>query len=96
MSRHAFSFLHGEDLTTMGATWFVSRAYHEYVDKSHVIWQKVKTYPSRDSVFKRVKNLHRYYLKKIEEMGGERLNKNKIGLNGNKTKELARETLRKL
>ena len=38
MARHTFSFLGGEDLTTMGATWFVSYAYYKYVDSSHKNW----------------------------------------------------------
>lgn len=34
-NRHCFNFEGGEDLTTMGASWFVSYAYYCNVGSSH-------------------------------------------------------------
>ena len=39
MTSHAFNFEGGEDLTAMGATWFVSYSYYEYIDKA-LIYKK--------------------------------------------------------
>jgi hypothetical protein len=96
MGRHSFSFPHGDILTTMGATWFVSKAYCVYVDKNHDNWRRPKTAESRSSTFDNCRNLHRYFLEKIETMDNVKLNTNTIGISGYKTKELACEILRRM
>ena len=48
---HPFNFDGGEELSHMGATWFVSFAYYTYVDRTHKVWENVKTYVSRRSIF---------------------------------------------
>ena len=50
---HPFNFDGGEELSHMGATWFVSFAYYAYVDSTHRVWENVKTYISRRSIFYR-------------------------------------------
>ena len=42
--RHSFAFEGGEDLTTMGATWFVSYCYYDKIDPTHKNWKKVETH----------------------------------------------------
>lgn len=93
MARHTFNFEHGGILTTMGATWFVSRAYFEYVDKNHKNWQYVKTHNNRNSVFANNSHLHSYFLQQVDTMDENNLNKNTIGLDGNLVKQMANEIL---
>ncbi|GHT16400.1 hypothetical protein AGMMS4956_18810 [Bacteroidia bacterium] len=80
----------------MGATWFVSRAYNEYVDKRHADWQKVNPYNNRNSTFNRCRKLHPYFLKQIENMDVNNLNKNTIGIDGFTVKKMAKTTLEKI
>ena len=39
MSGHPFNFAGGEDLATMGASWFVSYHYHGTIDPAHENWR---------------------------------------------------------
>lgn len=32
---------YGRGLETMGASWFVSYAYYDYVDRTHLAWRKL-------------------------------------------------------
>ena len=93
MARHVFTFEGGEDLTTMGATWFVSYAYHKHIDPGHGNWELVETVPSRTSVFDRTGSQHRFWLERILEMDDGRLNTNEIGLRAAETKRMAAELL---
>jgi hypothetical protein len=95
MTRHIFKFDGGDDLTTMGASWFVSYLFYYCKDKSHVNWQKISTDQSRISVFNRTKNFHKYWLEKILEMNNHNLNKNEIGLNAKEIKEMVKVLLKK-
>ena len=93
MARHTFKFKGGEDLTTMGACWFVSYCYYKKLKPNHLNWCKPSTYASRISVFTKTLNLHKYYLERVLEMDITNLNKNQIGLNGIQVKEMATELL---
>ena len=90
MARHIFNFEGGDELTTMGASWFVSYSFYYYKDKSHMDWQKISTYPSRINVFNRTKAHHEFWFGKILEMNNRNLDKNEIGLDAEKVKEMAR------
>jgi hypothetical protein len=92
--RHPFDFDGGEELTTMGATWFVSYAYYTFIDDTHMNWQRVKTHQSRASVFKHTRQYRRYWLERVLEMDNDRLNKNEIEVEAERTKEMARELLK--
>ena len=65
MARHVFSFNGGELLTSMGASWFVSYCYYEYIDKTHQNWNIVKTAANRKSVYLRTRNFHKGWLNEI-------------------------------
>ncbi len=92
MGRNVFKFKHGDILTTMGAAWFVSRAYYEYINKSHINWKRVSTFKNRNSVFmNRAKDYHLYFLEKVEHMNIKNLNKNTIHLEGEEIKKMAIE-----
>ena len=96
MGRHSFTFEHGDKLTSMGATWFVSRAYNIYIDSNHTNWRNVPTYESGSSNFRNCVKLHRYFLDRVLEMKNDNLNKNKIDLTGSEVKKMALEIIMKM
>jgi hypothetical protein len=51
--RHISSFEGREYLRRMGASWLVSYAYYDKVDKSQTKWQAVGTVAQRISLYKR-------------------------------------------
>jgi len=87
--RHTFSFEGGEQLTTIGATFFVSYLYHHHVDPSHDNWASIKTKESRVSTINRTENYHRIWLNHIISMSEAKLSRNTIGLDGKIVKEMA-------
>ena len=93
---HPFNFDGGEELSHMGATWFVSFAYYTHVDRTHRIWESVKTSGSRRSIFNRTNGYHKYWLNQVLAMENTRLNTNSLGITGAETKRMAREILARL
>ena len=91
--KYAFNFDGGEELATIGATWFVSYAYHCYVDKTHMTWERVKTFETRKSTFYANAEYHQYWLQQVLHMDNDRLSTNKIGVDGIDVKRMAREVL---
>ena len=88
--RHSFDFEGGEDLTTMGATWFVSYCYYDKIDRTHKNWERVETHNSRQSVYRRTAHYHRFWLERVLEMDSERLSANTIGLTGDEVIKMAK------
>ena len=88
MTRHVFSFNGGDLLTTMGACWFVSYCYYEYIDKTHQNWNLVKTAANRKSVYLRTRNYHKGWIKKISKMNDRNLNKNSLKLKAPQIKQM--------
>lgn len=93
---NAFNFEGGEELSAMGATWFVSFSYYDKVDPSHLNWKEVKTFGSRRSVYYSTVHYHRYWLNEILKMSINKLNTNSIGLDGNVVKKMAEAVLKKM
>lgn len=93
MNNHPFSFDGGEILTVMGATWFVSYLYYELIDKTHKNWQLVKTHEMRKSNFLKSRSYHKFWLEQVLSMSNEKLNTNKIKIDANETKRMAKELL---
>ena len=93
MSAHNFSFSGGEILSHMGATWFVSYAYYEKADKSHMNWKKVSTAQSRISKYHSGREYHKVWLDEVLTMNPANLDKNTIGLDAQRVKMMAREIL---
>ena len=87
--RHTFSFEGGEQLTTIGATFFVSYLYHRNVDSSHRNWESIKTQKSRINTINRSESHHRAWLNQIGGMSDVNLNKNTLGLDGATVKKMA-------
>ena len=95
MTTHNFSFAGGEILTGMGASWFVSYAYYEKIDRTHRNWDRVATTQTRISKYNKGKPHHIDWLKEVIAMNPTNLNKNTIGLSAEKTKSMAKELLEK-
>jgi hypothetical protein len=93
LGSHAFNFEGGDELSTMGATWFVSYAFYTHIDRTHLAWRNVQTHPNRTSVFDRTHGFHKFWLEKIGEMSDGKLNTNTIGLSAAHTKKMAKELL---
>ncbi len=87
--RHAFAFEGGEQLTTIGATFFVSYLYHRHVDSTHRNWDSIKTQKSRINTINRSESFHRVWLNHIGSMSDANLNKNTLGLDGATVKKMA-------
>lgn len=94
--RHEYRIEGGSELTTMGATWFVSYCYYKMVDSSHKNWNNVSTASNRASVFQKSQRYYKYWLSEILKMSDANLNKNKIGLEGAQIKQMAKRILLQL
>jgi len=86
---HAFNFPGGEELTKIGASWFVSYWYG-LKNPTHQNWKKVGTHPTRANVFKSTTGYHNDWLKEIAKMNEDKLDTNEIGLTGVAVKKLAK------
>lgn len=93
MTTHNFSFEGGDILTGMGATWFVSYAYYEKINRAHRNWERVSTSQSRLSRYNKGKPFHKMWLQKVINMNPANLNKNTIGLKADEIKFMAKELL---
>ena len=94
--RHCFSFAGGEELSSIGASWFVSYFYYLQIDKNHKNWQKLSTCQNRISTFNSTSNYHKSWLKEICNMEESRLDKNTIGLSGFEVQDMAEKILAKI
>ena len=93
MAHNSFSFDGGEILGKMGASWFVSYAYYNYIDKSHMNWNSTATAATRISKYNRSKQYHMLWLTEVLSMNPLNLNKNQIGLRSDQIKEMASQIL---
>lgn len=95
MASHNFSFKGGEILTGIGASWFVSYAYYQHIDKEHTNWDRVATTQPRISKYNKGKDFHKAWLQEIVNMNPLYLSKNTIGLSSTDIKRMANELLEK-
>ena len=93
MANHNFSFAGSDILSKMGATWFVSYAYYDRVDKNHRNWDRVSTATSRTSRYIAGIPYHKEWLQEVLVMKDENLSKNTIGLDARQVKAMAKEIL---
>ena len=91
--RHTFTFEGGEQLTTIGATFFVSYLFYRHVDSTHRSWESIQTKASRISTITSSKQYHRAWLERVDRMSDANLGKNTLGLDGVKVKTMARAIL---
>ncbi|MGN0812124.1 MAG: hypothetical protein ACI4MQ_01255 [Candidatus Coproplasma sp.] len=92
---HPFNFEGGEELSHMGATWFVSYGYYLYIDNNHKSWATVKTVQSRSSIYFRTTQYHEFWLNQILLMNDTKLNTNSLKIRANETKYMAKMLLDK-
>lgn len=92
-TRHTFTFEGGEQLTTIGATFFVSYLYCRHVDSGHRNWEEIGTKISRIRTIDSSERYHRLWLLRVDGMSEARLSRNSLGLDGAKTKAMARSLL---
>ena len=92
---HPFNFWGGEELSHIGATWFVSYAYYDKIDSNHKAWLGVKTAFSRASVYRRTEKYHEFWLEQVLKMDDLNLNKNTLKLHAQTTKRMAQILLEK-
>ncbi len=95
MTSHNFLFEGGDILTGMGASWFVSYAYYQLIDKTHNNWSNISTILPRISKYNKGKDFHKIWLQKIVDMNPQNLSKNTIGLSPADIKRMANELLEK-
>lgn len=88
-ARHTFNFEGGDQLTTIGATFFVSYLYHLRVDSTHRNWASIKTQNSRISTINKSEKYHSEWLRHIGNMSEANLNRNTLGLDGSMVKKMA-------
>ncbi len=93
MAAHNFNFEGGEILTGMGASWFVSYAYYEKIDRTHRNWDRVATTQPRISKYNKGRVYHKAWLQEVLVMNSANLNKNTIGLSAEATKSMAKKLL---
>lgn len=94
MVSHSFNFEGGDQLARMGAAWFVSFAYHDYVDEGHDNWMGVSTVNLRQSVYNSTRFFHEDWLEEVVyNMSEEKLSKNSIGLHGAEIVCMAKDVL---
>lgn len=93
MTNHNFSFIGGEILSKIGAAWFVSYAYYNRIDKEHTNWNLISTAESRKSKYITGTPYHKDWLQEILVMNDEKLNTNKIELEAQQVKNMAKEIL---
>ena len=92
---HPFNFAGGEELSHMGATWFVSYAYYCSINSQHTSWNKVQTALGRISIFNKTRKYHIFWLNQVLYMKDSRLNTNSLRVSACETKKMARELLSK-
>lgn len=87
---------YGRGLETMGASWFVSYAYYDYVDPTHMAWSKTDTVKTRRNVYDNAVDRRIDWLKEVLKKDVDRLSRNTFGLSGYEIKRMAREVLNRI
>ncbi len=93
MATHNFSFVGGEQLAKIGASWFVSYAYYEKIDRTHKNWNNIGTASVRVSKYNKSRAFHKKWLLEVINMNPNNLNKNTIDLSAEVIKDMAKELL---
>lgn len=91
----SYAFGGEEQLKKIGATWFVSYAYYEYLDKSHRNWDSISTVSFRVSVYNSNRCYHKSWLQQVLNMDYGRIGTNTLGVSPLETKRTAQELLEK-
>jgi hypothetical protein len=93
MKSHNYNFDGGEILAKIGASWFVSYAYFERINRAHMNWSHVSTAGVRMSKYRSGRIYHKKWLQEVLIMAPVNLEKNTLGLSADRIKEMAQEIL---
>ena len=97
---HDFNFEGGEILTKIGAAWFVSYAYYNYIDDKHLSWKNPKfselSKQSRTSNYNKSKHYHIAWLHEVMKMKQLDKHGNYCGLKSTQIQIMAAEILLKM
>jgi len=97
---HDFNFEGGEILSKIGAAWFVSFSYFNYVDHKHLAWKNPKfsdlSVQQRTNNYNKSKQYHVIWLNEVLDMKQLDKHKNICGLHSTKIKEMADAILLKI
>ena len=97
---HDFKFIGGDILSKIGAAWFVSFAYNNYIDKKHIAWKNQSfsnlSIQSRKNNYNKSTEYHYDWLLEILKMTQLDKHKNKCGLSANQIQSMAKEILKKI
>jgi hypothetical protein len=77
----------------MGAWWFVSYMYYQYIDSTHLNWKMSKSEASRRSVYNRTEEYHLSWLNEVLHMENLDVHGNAGNLSSIKIKKMAKELL---
>ena len=80
----------------MGATWFVSYAYYQYIDSTHKNWTNILTVEMRSNMYNHTKEYHEFWLQQVLLMNDKLLNTNRLELKAPTTKFMAKAVLNKV
>ena len=97
---HDFNFEGGEILSKIGAAWFVSYAYYNYVDNKHSAWKNSKfsdlSVQSRTSNYNKSERYHIKWLSEVLNMQQLDKHGNYCGLQSTQIQKMAAEILLKV
>lgn len=96
---HCFHFAGGDDLSRMGAAWFISYAYFDHIDKNHLNWKSnitKQSCASRCSKYFRCVDYHKTWLREVQNMKKLDVHANSVGIDSVRLKEMANQILVKL
>lgn len=93
---HDFSFEGGQFLSRIGAWWFVSYSYHNFIDENHLAWRNVKTAEYRKKIYDKTRQYHEYWLTEVQFMERLDVHGNSGDLSSERIKEMAQEVLDKI
>lgn len=91
---HTFNFDGGEVLTRIGASWFISYSYYNFIDNQHNNWQNILTAQDRIKRYNNSQKYHLFWLLKISKMNVKQLNRNDIELSGKEVIEMANKIIK--
>ena len=82
-------------LDSMGKSWFVSRAYSDYIDPKHQNWNNpsISSLDTRESSYQSTRSYHKDLLRLVLKSNPSRLSSNTLNLSGTEVFAMARQLL---
>ena len=80
-------------LKRMGVCWFVSYAFYEHKDESHMAWKNAGTLALRKSYYCNTRKHHHEWLEQVLKMNDAKLNLNTLHLTAAEVKSMVAQLL---